>query len=245
MSEQIFAGIDLGSNTVRVLIGEHDDSGRWSNLVQIQRITRLSGSFDQERRLLHPESLARTRKVLSEFVNEARKNDARRIFVASTGIARKAVNSSEIFKDLQPGPDLEARVISDKEEAEWTARGALFTLGEIGTPFLLVDVGGTSTELTIVNPEGAVRFISLDLGAVAPTEQVLRTDPPTHDEMAQMIALVRSKIEEGWKTLFGDRVGEIGEAPVGRPVILSEVEGHGSAASRRKPRPSTPLRDAA
>jgi len=198
-----FAAIDLGSNTVRLMVGETDGSG-WKILLRRQRITRLSGSFDSDRGRLDPSSVSRTVQTLAEFIGEARTLGAGRIGLGATGISRKAENAGEVLGALEPGPHLIARVISGEEEARLTLAGALFLAEDKNRPFLLVDVGGTSTEITAYRPKREARWVSLDLGAVALTERYLKGDPPSKEETNRIEAEVRSKLGKARELFLGD-----------------------------------------
>ena len=85
-----FASIDIGSNSLRLLVAERT-GGSWRTVHSQTRVSRLSGGFDPKTRLLHPASIDRTVGILAEYGKTIRELGARATSAASTGITRKAV----------------------------------------------------------------------------------------------------------------------------------------------------------
>jgi exopolyphosphatase/guanosine-5'-triphosphate,3'-diphosphate pyrophosphatase len=191
------ASIDVGSNTLRLLVAEQGDAGRWIVLHRESRIVRPSGGFDTVTRRLDDAAMVRTEATLADFARTVRDFGATRIAAAATGIWRQAVDAGERVRGFNARLGLGIRVIAGEDEAGYTMDGALFRLGAAAVPFVLLDIGGSSTELSICGgPARADRVPqSLDLGCVALTARHVAHDPPTtaelravDDEVARVVA---------------------------------------------------------
>jgi len=171
------AAVDIGTNSVRLLIA--DDGGR--ELARPMRITRLGQGVDVSGRLA-PEAIARTTAVLEEFRALAQLHGVTRLRATATSAARDAVNSAEFFDAAERALGARPELLSGDEEARLAFRGATAGLAPSQGPFLIIDLGGGSTELVLgaTQPEA---LISLQLGCVRMTERHLKSDPPTSDQL--------------------------------------------------------------
>ncbi len=177
------ASVDLGTNSVRLLVADVDDGG----LVELHRetrIIRLGEGVDERRRLL-PLPIARARNVLSDYRRTAERLGATRVLLVATSAVRDAENGEAFLGEIEWSYGFSTRLLSGAEEAELTYRG----VGRADS--LVVDLGGGSTEL--IGP--GIR-ISLDIGSVRLTERFLRSDPPTQDELDACAAAVRAVLPE-------------------------------------------------
>ena len=153
----IVAGIDLGTNTTRLLVADVDD-GRVEELHRETRITRLGEGVEARGRLL-PLPIARVRNVLSDYRRTAESLGADRVLLVATSAVRDAENGEAFLGEIEWSYGFTTRLLSGDEEAELTRRG----VGEIDPETLLVDIGGGSTELVLGDSSaslsvGSVRF---------------------------------------------------------------------------------------
>jgi exopolyphosphatase/guanosine-5'-triphosphate,3'-diphosphate pyrophosphatase len=188
------ASVDIGTNSVRLLVA--DTNGPDAPLVTIERlmrITRLGQGVDAARRL-HPDAVTRTTDVLREYGGVIRDLGASRVRATATSAARDAANREEFFDAAQEALGTRPELISGDEEAALSFHGATAEL-EIGAPYLVVDVGGGSTEFVVGTdkPEGSM---SVDIGCVRLTEQFLRSDPPAPEELSQAVSVVRDHLAD-------------------------------------------------
>ncbi|MCZ7585933.1 MAG: hypothetical protein M5R36_22845 [Deltaproteobacteria bacterium] len=174
----IRASIDIGSNTVRALVALQEN-GATKRVGVLRRITRLSGQFNGS---LSDTSVARTLEAVKECVQFARTHGAVEIRAACTGVVRRAANGSRFLDLLAREAGCRARLLTGDEEAALSALGTKRHLGDRCGEFLLVDVGGFSTEFVRVGSDDP-RCASYDIGVVGLTESALRHDPPTSSEM--------------------------------------------------------------
>lgn len=186
------AVIDIGTNTVLLLVAQINSEGIASPLVYEQRVPRLGKGVDAEKNL-QPESMRRVIDVLTEYkrIISALRPDA--VVVAGTSAVRDAYNRSE-FRELvkrEVGFDLE--ILSGDDEAHWTYRGAISGLPDVQQA-TVVDIGGRSTEIITGNDHNVSQKISLDMGSVRLTERFFKHDPPTHPELEAAITFVEDKL---------------------------------------------------
>src|SRR4051812_6750761 len=180
----VFAAIDIGSNSVRLSIGELR-SGRTRVLHTDREVTRLGeGVFRNG--ILDPQAMALTVKVLRRFRKATDRFIAEQTQVISTSAVRDAKNSRVFAELIRAATGWHLRVITGLEE------GRLIHLGlEASGRFrarrkLLIDLGGGSCELTLSNKGHIQHMVSLPLGAVRLTQQFLHHDPPTEKELRRM-----------------------------------------------------------
>ena len=188
------AAVDCGTNTTRLLISE---DGR--DIERRAAITRLGRGVDATGRLTS-EGIERTVAVLREYGDLIRHHGVTATRVAATSAARDASNRDEFFDAAEAALGTRPELVTGAEEARLSFDGATFELGPDDGPFLVVDIGGGSTEFAL--PDDAV---SLDVGSVRITEQWLRSDPPTAEELSMAVSVVRTHLDDVTRLLPASR----------------------------------------
>lgn len=183
------AAVDIGTNSVRLLV--IDESGR--ELLRPMEMTRLGQGVDVNRRL-HPEAIARTLAVLTRIRELAHGAGATRLRAVATSAARDAENSADFFDGAERALGVRPELLSGEEEARLSFRGATADLPAGSGPFLIIDLGGGSTEL-VLGDEAPEVLVSLQLGCVRMTERHLKSDPPTPAELRACFADVERALE--------------------------------------------------
>ena len=203
------AAIDCGTNSIRLLVADVPRAGAHTDLLRRMEVVRLGQGVDATGRLA-PEAIERTRKVLAEYAGQARGLGVTVARMAATSATRDAANRQD-FEDMvvatlgQP-PD----VITGREEAELSFLGATASLDAAAAahgsrppsaPFLVVDIGGGSTEFVLGDTQGVRAARSVDIGCVRLTERHLHDDPPTaeqvrraEDDIRAALAAVRDEV---------------------------------------------------
>jgi exopolyphosphatase/guanosine-5'-triphosphate,3'-diphosphate pyrophosphatase len=178
------AAIDVGTNTVLLLVAEERD-GRLEPVVERAEITRLGRGVDASGQM-SPEAIRETAEALGRFAAEARALGAQRIVCVATSAARDARNGAEFFAAARAAAGLTPEVITGDEEARLVYASAWrdfgLTLGgpapfPPGAPLAVLDVGGGSTEFTFGDGPSPRGRTSLQIGAVRLTERHVRCDP--------------------------------------------------------------------
>ncbi|GMT41690.1 MAG: exopolyphosphatase [bacterium] len=186
-----FATLDIGSNTVRLLVAEPEGSG-FAQLHSSQIITRL-GQRMHEAGSLSEAAMERTVSGAGSLVESASHLKPFEIAATATHAVRTAKNR-ERFRELfrrRLGFDLD--VIEWEREAELSLRGAFMVIKKRG-PLVLFDIGGGSTEFVYRSGKGGIRRVGTDLGVVRIAETYIQNAPLTADEYRRMSAYLKSEI---------------------------------------------------
>ena len=193
------AAVDIGTNSVRLLVADVEGPGRDARSTTVDRRTRITrlGQGVNETRRLDPEAIERTvdgaarvprgdhrRTMSSACAHDRDERVARRDRTATTSSTR----SSSL---LGVRPEL----LSGDEEAALEFLGATAGLAE-PEPYLVVDVGGGSTEFIVGRRPIPTELISVDVGCVRLTEQFLHSDPPSPEELSVAVSVVRDHLAD-------------------------------------------------
>lgn len=189
-----YAAIDVGTNTVRLLIAEALSQEAFKVLHEEQIITRLGEGLIQSG-FLQVGAMARTASVIRRFAEEAKQHRALAISAVATSAVREAANGPEFVARVQKEAGLPLRVIDPEEEARLAILGVSHALGFPDGALLVIDVGGGSTEFAFAQGLVPKAVISTDLGVVKLTEGFLKSDPPKADELNRLAEAVRKRIK--------------------------------------------------
>jgi len=186
------AAIDCGTNSIRLLVADVPAEGAHTDLLRRMEVVRLGQGVDATGRLA-PEAIERTRAVLVEYAAAARELGATDVRMVATSATRDAANRAD-FEDMVLAtlgrlPD----VVTGREEAELSFLGATASVDAAAAvhglqppraPYLVVDIGGGSTEFVLGDAAGVRAARSVDVGCVRLTERHLHGDPPTPEQVA-------------------------------------------------------------
>ncbi|MFF4761159.1 exopolyphosphatase [Streptomyces sp. NPDC001292] len=202
------AAVDCGTNSIRLLVADADPAT--GELVELDRrmtIVRLGQGVDRTGRLA-PEALERTFAACREYAEAVKEHGAERLRFVATSASRDAENRDEFVRGVMDILGVEPEVISGDQEAEFSFTGATKELtgrADLDRPFLVVDIGGGSTEF-VVGDDHVRAARSVDVGCVRMTERHLVrdgvvTDPPTEDQIAAIRADVETALDLAEKTV--------------------------------------------
>ncbi len=192
------AAIDCGTNSIRLLIADAVD-GHLRDVHREMRIVRLGQGVDATGRFAD-DALARTRGALADYAALCTAHGVERLRMVATSAARDADNRDVFFAMTADVLGVSAEVVTGTEEAELSFRGAVDELDSAGAPFVVVDLGGGSTEI-VLGESRVIASFSADIGCVRVTERCLHTDPPTSDEVAAARELVRERLDEALRAV--------------------------------------------
>lgn len=191
------AAVDIGTNSVRLLVAEIEDAhGELTTIDRRMTITRLGQGVNDVRRLA-PDAIARTVEALGDYrrvINDL--GGVTQIRATATSAARDASNREDFFGPATAALGVTPELLSGSEEARLSFLGATTGLAGIAPgPYLVVDIGGGSTEFVVgtTEPEG---LLSVDIGCVRITEAWLHSDPPTAEELSQAVHVVREHLAD-------------------------------------------------
>ncbi len=161
----MLAAIDIGSNTVRMLIATITPDGTLTPIRQERRMTRLAGGLS-DRHSLREEAMARTLVALRDFRDICSQHQVEQLQAVGTAAFRQARNGAFFGKQIFAAIRIPVRILSGEEEARLSAKGVALALEEPARNLLIFDIGGGSTEFVHL-VEGSVRWAdSLPLGVV-------------------------------------------------------------------------------
>jgi exopolyphosphatase / guanosine-5'-triphosphate,3'-diphosphate pyrophosphatase len=177
------AVVDVGANTLRLLVAEADARGGFVPIREERRRTRLGEDVERWGRLTR-ERIERSAEVARKEVRRARKLGAARIEIVVTSPWRSAENGRELVIALEKATGQRVQPLGEEEEAELAYVGALSRTEVDSEPVAVCDVGGGSTQIAVGTRSAPSWLKSVPLGSLRLTERCLASDPPTRSELA-------------------------------------------------------------
>jgi len=218
----VYAAIDVGTNTLRLLVAEAADAHHFTILHQEQTIARLGEGLMPSRRLQDAPS-RRGLAVLKGFAETTRRFKVQHVAAAATSAVREASNREEFVAAVYQESGLSLQVIDGNEEARLTLLGVRHGLRLGSGRVLAMDIGGGSTEFVLARGETIEAMVSTGLGVVKLMEAHLKSDPPSPDELAaieQVVANRVGRVRDALPDLDGTTL--IGTA--GTPTTLAAID---------------------
>ncbi len=199
------AAIDCGTNSIRLLVADltarEDGSMSLSDVHRETRIVRLGQDVDATGRLAS-EALGRTRAALLDYATVTRQAGAEQVRMVATSATRDAANREDFFSMVRDILGTDAEVISGDEEARLSFTGAVGDLESADGPFVVVDVGGGSTEVVLGEWDGIRADVqaacSVNVGCVRITERYLRADPPSDRDVSSAEAFAKQTLADAF-----------------------------------------------
>jgi len=228
------AAIDCGTNSLRLLVADVGNDGRLTDVVRRMEIVRLGQGIDRTG-VIAPEAMERTLAVTREYAQQCRSLGAPRVRFVATSASRDARNAGDFvagvrdaFGDLDVAPE----VVDGDTEARFSFTGATGDLRAVGVPgpYLVVDLGGGSTEL-VRGTSDVEAARSVDVGSVRMTERHLHGDPPTADEVAAARHDVSAALDAVEETVDLTGIGAV----VGLAGTITTITAHALALPAYQP----------
>lgn len=221
------AVVDIGTNTLLLLVSEPDGAapgaggaGGLRAVVDHCRFGRLGQGLDATGRLAD-EAIARSLEICREYRAEIDRTGAARVAVIGTQALREATNATAFVAPAEAILGAPIEIIAGEREAALAYRAVVDGLPEVaGRPFVVVDVGGGSTELVASDGARVTAAISVPIGAVRLAERHLRHDPPTADEAAALRADIDARLAAATIPAGAAVVGTAGTATTMATVHL-------------------------
>ena len=205
------AVIDVGTNTVRLLVAEADGRSAYRTLLTAQEITRLGQGLLPVREL-QEEPIRRTVRALRRYRELAEAQGAATILAVGTSALREATNRAVFLAVARDEVGIEVTVVTGEEEARLGLLGVRAGLPAAPARVAMMDIGGGSTELLLADGETILAAVSTGLGVVKLTESCLHTDPPLPAELET----VRRKASERFDRA---RTAELRGMPPGDALV--------------------------
>jgi exopolyphosphatase/guanosine-5'-triphosphate,3'-diphosphate pyrophosphatase len=217
------AAIDVGTNSTRLLVASPDGKGGFTTLERINKITRLGQDVNRTK-VLAPEAIERTLTVLREYRDVMDHFGVEKVRITATSAARDSANRDDFFDPAEQIIGTRPELLSGDEEGKLSFLGATSELDAADGPFLVVDIGGGSTEF-IVGTTELEAVLSVDIGCVRLTESELLHDPPQPEELSIAISLVDTYLDDVLRTIpaVGDAKTFVGLAGTITTVAAVEI----------------------
>ena len=180
--------IDCGTNSIRLLIADIDGNN-FREVTRQMQVVRLGQGVDETNQF-HPNALERTFAAVDLYAAELARRGVEKIRFCATSATRDATNRNIFIEGVKERLGIEPEVISGDEEARLSFAGATREFNRADGPFLVVDIGGGSTEF-VLGTDSVDSAISVNIGCVRMSERHFHNDPPTADE----VSIARSDIQ--------------------------------------------------
>ncbi|MBI9072117.1 MAG: hypothetical protein JEY94_10995 [Melioribacteraceae bacterium] len=189
------ASIDIGSNTVLMLIAVIDKKKAVSSINNYYRMPRLAKGLDKSGEISE-EKLEEFFEVLNEYKQIILKEKCDKILVNATAAMRNAKNSDSIIKVVKEKFEININVIDGNTEAEYSFLGATSSYLDLPNDKIVIDIGGASTEIVVGDNNGIKYSKSFNIGAVKLTDKVVQNDPPIKSEISELHKEVQGTFNE-------------------------------------------------
>jgi exopolyphosphatase / guanosine-5'-triphosphate,3'-diphosphate pyrophosphatase len=228
------AALDVGTNTVLMLVVESERDGKFKPILERSRITRLGKGVDRTGKL-DKETSRLTLDTITEFAEAARAAGAEKTIAAATSALRDASDGADFIQRVKEKANVDLKIIPGSEEAELSRLAVKRSLNlSSDLRLLIADIGGGSTELIRSEPGRDLASVSLQIGSVRLTERIIQHDPPSQEEVDKLTAAIDEQLEKlGWTYRPDVLVGIAGTVTTIAAVSLnmrdydaSRVQGH-------------------
>ncbi len=188
------SSIDIGTNTILLLVAETDNN-RITGIIHDEQVIARLGKGVDEHRFINQETFLRAADFLRSYRDTSTKLQSEKIIAVGTSALRDASNKKEFSDFILRTVGIPIEILSGNDEAEWTCRGAVVGIGALPEIFTVLDIGGGSTEIIAAMQSQILNTVSLDIGCVRITERFLRTSPPTLQQIVETREFIRKNLE--------------------------------------------------
>jgi len=216
-----YAILDIGTNSIKFFVFSIEN-GKSTTIIDTNNISRL-GEGLQKTGIISDEAMDRNIKVLSEFIERAREQEVDELIAVGTMCLRTAKNSNVFVKRALDELNLEISVIPGKEEARLSYLAVLSTIGKTDKNVVVFDTGGGSTEFIFGSGIDLNDRISLNLGAIHPTEKFLVSDPVTDTELNKMLEDMKNFFTEKINNTTADYLIGIGGTVTSMGAVMHKM----------------------
>lgn len=205
------AAIDCGTNSIRLLVADVDPAARTlTDVERLMEVVRLGEGVDRTGRI-SPAAMARTLDAARRYGELCERHGVEAIRFVATSASRDASNADEFVAGVKAAIGVAPEVVPGSEEAQLSFTGATGDLtGVHDAPYVVVDLGGGSTEIALGDSGTVEAALSVDIGCVRLTERHLAGDPPSPPEIERATADIDAAL---------DRVAEQVPLALGRTLV--------------------------
>ena len=187
--------IDIGSNSIKFFVGALAEDKTIKTVLDTNDIARLGEDLDKTG-MINPEPMKRNVEAVARFAQQARELGADQIVAVGTMALRKASNSAEFVKKVKEACDVDVNIIPGEEEARLSYLAILSGLPVGDEDLVIFDTGGGSTEFIYGHGTELIKRFSVNLGSVRITENYLKADPVSEEDVKAAIAQIDKEFAE-------------------------------------------------
>lgn len=198
------AAIDIGSNSIKLAVVDAAASDSFAVIAREKEFVRLGHDTLQSGHL-DPAAIERASDCLKRFRSMAEARGAEKIVAIATASIREASNAAQFIKEVEQNTGIRVEVLSGVEEARLIGLAASQGCAARGTTSINIDIGGGSTEISLMRDGTALALFSVKLGAIASTEKFLFSDPPKPKELSGLKNEIRAAFERPARELRGKK----------------------------------------
>lgn len=188
------AAIDIGSNSIKLVVAEASTSDSFAVLAREKEVVRLGHDTLRDNHLAAP-ALQRAADCIGRFRQIAETCEAKNIVAIATASVREADNAAEFIEAVERQTGIRVEVLSGIEEARLIGLAAAQGCAMRGVPIINIDIGGGSTEISLVQDGSPAALFSIKLGAVGLTQRFVVSDPPKQKELRTLLQEIRAALE--------------------------------------------------
>lgn len=203
MRTQKLAAIDIGSNSIKLAIIEAAASDSFTVILQERERVRLGETL--KNRFISPEALQKCADAIAKFRSIAESRSVHKILAVATASVREAENSAETVQQIEEKTGVRVEVLSSIEEARLIGIAAQQNMKLNKGSLLNIDIGGGSTELSLMTDGSPEYLYSMKLGAVGLTERFIFSNPPKEKEIKSLRAEIALAVERPARELKGKK----------------------------------------
>ena len=202
MKTQKLAAIDIGSNSIKLALCEAAASDSFRVFYNEKDGVRLGHETLRERHL-SPEAIERAARSIARFRQIAETRGAQKVLAVATASVRAADNQGEFIEKIEQATGVRVAILSAIEEARLIGVAVSVLCGKDVESLINIDIGGGSTELSLMTRGEPEQLFSMKLGAVGLTESFLKSDPPPEKELKDLRLFCRSQLARPVSELAG------------------------------------------
>jgi exopolyphosphatase/guanosine-5'-triphosphate,3'-diphosphate pyrophosphatase len=213
-----YAAIDIGTNTILMLIADKDDDGKLSVISDEHSIARLGECVDKTK-MINENAIGRAQDILEKYRSIIEENKVEKIRIVGTSSLRDAKNSRGVIAKLEEVIGSKIDTISGIEEAELSFLGAI----EDKEPSVVIDIGGGSTEIIYGKENNLIERNSLDIGAVRITERIFGEHPPKDIRITQAQDILKKELQKNIKLKYSGKYYAVAGTPTTLAAIVQNL----------------------
>ena len=188
------SAIEIGTNSIKMIIAQKKEISDYITLIKKSVINRLSNNMYNNEKFISEESMGKTIDIIGQFLEEIEQHQANLIGIFATSVLRDATNKQEFIEQVKIRYNYSVQIISGEEEAELAYKVCSNHIKNNSDEFIVIDIGGGSTEVIAGKKDYIEKCASVDVGAVRLTELFIKNDDVIEENIINMESYINEKL---------------------------------------------------